>query len=991
MKKIAAIIITVSAVLAAPCQLRAQYNSSVITDKYVEGPGNDGNYTLTLETYVTGKIGQQAIEVPADIIIAMDYSGSMKNTGGYDYPTFNAAETKLIQGTGKKGGAASKAWSYSGVGYGNTSGTAAYQYSYYYEPDETWYPVRRSKTLPRSATSATKDVRALWIVTKSGETWYLRGTGLSDTYDTSIRADNATIFTGELRKGWRYYKKLDNDESKGYDNKSPYYGINYGNADGTANSQWYYKHTDGKYYPVRRSNKLPDSKGTNTARALWVVIDGETKYLTCSGLADDYDHTIVSDKVSICFLDLYKGWTDATITAVATDYGAAGAAGGHYYKHSDGIYYPVKKEQMSDSGTKYQSVVMIDGTKWYLNGDGITQDPCPVANGTKMSIYFGSLYTVKTVKAFTKYEGLKRAVTGFIDALYNHSVEKGGYEHRVALLAWGSGIWYTQSTIKEKKGDKAPTGSGSNTSVTYNNSGNSSIRYKIAYPNLKEYSASGASCQSVRILKDFRNIMNTTERNQLIAEFDAQPTKWELASDPRWGLQLTRKLFQREGTPGGVNFNDVNGIENYEKPLLSGDALANYASRPKIVILISDGDFNGFNKSGYTDSDDNTKTYYPPSDSHSKSEINYAITYANDMKEQGITIYDIHVSTKPVNANEKAIASGPDYVLTATNYTDELLNAMLSVVQDIDGASVNLGSTAVIQDVVTKEFSVPGNLSDIGVYTSACIGATGGSTGGGDEDDEGDEGEVGDVTGSGELIFSETLEPFAADVSKTVNPDGTTTVLVTNFDYAANWCGKHADGNYDGRKLVLKIPIKPDDNLVGGKIATNTSQSVVIDGDGKPIQVFPTPYIGPLPVHIQIAKQGLLKDESAVFGIYRKPLDVEDDPYDGGSSEEDEETGGATGPENPDTPANPVYESEPFMTVILTGKEDGSEVIADIAGLDPGYCYKVVEMSWSWRYESDVKERDTETTLINPLRFVNTLRNDNLLKSGEDTKQNKFF
>lgn len=966
MKKIIVTIMAVAFLILAAPGLHAQLNSGVVTNKWVEQDGS-GNYTLTLETYVTGKVAQQATEVPVDIVIAMDYSGSMKKTGGYDTPTFNAAVTKLITGSGTKGGSASKAWTYTGLGYGNTTGTAAYQLSYYYEPDHTWYPVRRSKTLPRSATSTTNDVRAFWIVTNSGETWYLRGTGLSDTYDTSIRADNVTIFTGELRKGWRYYKKIDNDDSQGYDNASPYYGINYGNTAGTANNQWYYKHTDGQYYPVRRSNTLPDSKGGNTARALWVVIDGSTKYLTCSGLADDYDHTIVSDKVSICFIPLYKGWSDATITAVETDYGVAGNAGGHYYKHTDDKYYPVKKEQLSGDMMYQAYIILSDGSKWYLNGDGISQDPFPYSKNTKVSLYFGNLYTVKTVNAFTKYEGLKRAVTGFVDALYAHSQEKG-LHHRVALTMWGGGIWYSHDPIRGKKGNINSTKYYYNTS---NSKQSSQLRLNVNYPNLKEYSASGKTAQSVRILKDFRDILATNSRTELKNEFAAQPTKWQFASDPYWGLQLVDKLFEREGTPGGYDFNDVTGtdesrIGSYEKPKLTGDDLANYDIRPKIVIFLSDGEYNSFNKTGWIE--DGT-TYYGKNTTESQQEIQRAVTLANSMKAKDIKIYVLHVNTKVVNNNERAISSGPDYLLTATEYNEELLNAMLSIVQDIDGAAINLGTNAIVQDVVTKEFSVPGNISDIEVYTSACTG----------------------VDENSQLTFDDTLVPFDASVTKQVNADGTTTIQVSNYDYAAddNWCGKRAGGSYAGHKLVLKIPIVASEDLVGGYVYTNTTNAVVIDGDGNTVQVYPRPQVGPFPVHLKIAKEGLLEGESAVFHIYRKPLPPEDE---GGESGDEEDEPGATTPDpEPSTELETVYETTPIMTVILTGNAEGTEVTADIVGLDPGYYYKIVEANWGWKYDPNVSERNTETQFQNPFRFVNTLRDETLPKSAEDIKRNMFF
>ena len=84
MKKILTGIITAAALLVSAFALHAQ-NNGIHTDKYIsDGPDVNGNYTLTLESFVTGKVTITESESPADIVLVMDYSSSMELPAAYD-------------------------------------------------------------------------------------------------------------------------------------------------------------------------------------------------------------------------------------------------------------------------------------------------------------------------------------------------------------------------------------------------------------------------------------------------------------------------------------------------------------------------------------------------------------------------------------------------------------------------------------------------------------------------------------------------------------------------------------------------------------------------------------------------------------------------------------------------------------------------------------------------------------------------------------------
>ena len=966
MKKIYAYIIAAVALFAITPGVYAQ----VVTNKWVnKTPNADGTHTLTLESYVTGRVDTQETEKATDFVILLDYSGSMTSAAGKD-PTFNAAVTEKKETSGQRISETKSAstttagyWTYSNTAYGNGSGTANLQW-YYREGTAapyTYYPVYRVANLANSDGSA-NNCRALYIM-KGSTKWYLQPDGtIAKTYVKTNTSNSKKLFVGTLYKGWSYATYADADGNKtytgAYDNKSHYYS--YGltaNATGTANNQFYYYdadkvlYTTSYYYPVMKANNLPDANGGNNARAFYVERSGVRKYLNLQGkLVDTYDKTITTDNRTITFATLYRGWTYSTITAALNDGTTTGAAGGHWIKYStdalgNAAYYPLQKETLTDANKKYQ-VFFIDrnGVKRYLRAISTTPSTsaCAYSAGTSVTLFMGNLYTVASWGDYTRYEGLKRAAAAFAEGVSKHAKEKG-ITHRIAMLSFGSSYWVPYHVDNSNHHPASTT----DQDPAYNLTGKVK---DVRYPYLKPVPV-GTNARGARVLVNYQTMYKasdesvaTTSLQNILNVFNTTPTTMCDATDLNFGMALSYAMFDREWR--GVesvrkNFDGTGNIERYEYSYLSTsyDAISDY-KRPKTLIVVSDGSWNTYDFNYDSAHPAEGQTSRTSNSALNEEARQNAITRANSIKSTfGAKIYCIHVNTNNINKYEKQIATSADYCIKATDYGKELVDAMLTIVNKIDVADINLTSTAVVQDIVTPEFTVPAN-AQIKTFTANCTG----------------------IDSENDLTFG-SRTAFTTTINKTANADGTTTVTVSGFDYSGNWCGLHANGNYSGKKLIIEIPILPDPDIVGGIFPTNTSQSNILDKPGgKEVATFPIPELEFDSISLRIVKKGLRKNDSAVFEIYRKSRT----------------TTGAT------------YGVTPYMTVLLTGNASGSDVQAVITGLNKDYHYKIKETSWSWLYTPEVVELSTEDQTENPFVFTNTLDDEGVPKNDEDVEHNEM-
>lgn len=255
----------------------------------------------------------------------------------------------------------------------------------------------------------------------------------------------------------------------------------------------------------------------------------------------------------------------------------------------------------------------------------------------------------------------------------------------------------------------------------------------------------------------------------------------------------------------------------------------------KVVIMFTDGEPN--HGSGFVD-----------------TVATDTIKAAYDLKHSGATVFSVGVFSSSVdskvypymnlvssnypdaqsfNANADATVHG--YFMTSDNSAD-LTNIFQTISQEVGGASVTLTETTVLKDTVSKYFDLDTDGVDakaIKVHTETCtaIDADGNPTAWSNDNNEGQ--------------YQYVL-------------DGKT-ITVTGFDYSANWVGSH-NGQPDGKKIVLRIPIKPiDEKCWGLGLPTNDAANSGIYVDGKSVAPFPVPTVN-FPyyeiVHVRMGDNG---------------------------------------------------------------------------------------------------------------------------------------
>lgn len=257
----------------------------------------------------------------------------------------------------------------------------------------------------------------------------------------------------------------------------------------------------------------------------------------------------------------------------------------------------------------------------------------------------------------------------------------------------------------------------------------------------------------------------------------------------------------------------------------------------KVVIMFTDGEPNhgsGFVASVATDT----------------------IKAAYDLKHSGASVYSVGVFNSKVNSkvypymnlvssnypdaqsfNANADATVHGYFMTSDNSAG-LTNIFQTISQEIGGASVTLTETTVLKDTISDYFNLDESVDGsrkIEVHTETCtaIDADGNPTAWQKDNDN----TVYNVKTAGK------------------------TITVEGFDYSANWVGSH-NGRPGGKKIVLRIPIKPiDSECWGENLPTNDGANSGIYVGETPVAPFPVPTVN-FPyyeiVHVRMGADGKL-------------------------------------------------------------------------------------------------------------------------------------
>ena len=778
----------------------------------------------------------------------------------------------------------------------------------------------------------------------NGSRKYLTINGVSDTAPASVTNGYCLVYNGELYTGgWSYT------------------GIT---TDGTANGGRYYLYND-EYYPVVRETVSGNYQA-------YITVNNNKLYLSGDDVSST-PPTAAGTELMLYYGDLYtagpsNGWTYANLTIGNSDVNTT-----LLYKHSDKKYYPVIKKTEGGirqayvnlpEGTKYlnpsgaltdtpypnattDNVVLYSGTlykggwrsiditpgaatsghyllyegeyypliketatgltnqvyvnlpegKRYLAGYTVSPDPYPTTTGgTYSTIYFEPLY-VRSSTGYNRAEGLRRAVDSFIDALAESS-ERDNLDHRLALIKFNRDRWKVGTSNATRD-----------------------------YPYLLE-----EDFQNVysHILRDFRVMTNSTQVAELKTGLPNPIPAADIEGGSYYGrgLSLAKGLFNRElGPVDGTDINNDRTIQEFEKPTLSGTDHDEYAKRPKIVIVVGDCEFTAGS---------------------------YAVDMADDLKAMGAKIFVVRVNSGDTGlANARSIATSNDMVVSVSDYDETLIEALMSITDEIGGEDLEVEGTVVTVDVVSKAFDIPKG-EDVSKPTVLVANLTGKR--------EGTSWDPAPLTTGvdGDFVFYTFGTPVVQDVTvdpttgetpsgiklvETTDAEGNEKLEVTGFDYSAHWCGpdnKTSSGYHQaGQKLILRFTVVPNEAAVGGpEVQTNEEESGIWvsdpdDPDTKiKIATFNQPSVS-LPVNLWIEKQGLTGDDSAVFTIYYADPSA---PANAGKS-----------------PHEMTYQS--FTKVIVHAKDmvDGKALVK-ITGLDSKSYYKIKEDAWAWSYDDQTGE-----------------------------------
>ncbi len=367
-----------------------------------------------------------------------------------------------------------------------------------------------------------------------------------------------------------------------------------------------------------------------------------------------------------------------------------------------------------------------------------------------------------------KLNALKESVQSFITSVEEDAVETGA-QHRIAIVGFASEYGYGNNT-------EILSVEGHNTLIT----GTKEDYIGVAYDEITN--------------NDYRNALQdvTDPDGQIMLDNATNSLAANGATRSDLGMKMAEEIL------------DANPVGN--------------SGRKQVVIMFTDG----------------TPT---TSNSFSSSVANDAVNYAKNMKDAGVTVYTIGIfdGAQPLtpagdenntegNENKYMHAVSSNYP-NAESYTNlgssantppktyylsagdaNTLNKIFeNIYHEIVTPSLELGSSAVLKDVVSDYFQLPEGFNASNVTV-----------------------EVMEATGSGETpTWVKTDQTLSATVD-----EATKTVSVTGFDYSANAVVKNSNGEWKGKKLVVSFNVEPRDGFLGGNaVPTNDSESGVYDGN----------------------------------------------------------------------------------------------------------------------------------------------------------------
>lgn len=159
-----------------------------------------------------------------------------------------------------------------------------------------------------------------------------------------------------------------------------------------------------------------------------------------------------------------------------------------------------------------------------------------------------------------------------------------------------------------------------------------------------------------------------------------------------------------------------------------------------------------------------------------------------------------------------------------------LNNIFQTISQTIGSTPVKLTSTSVLRDVISDSFKLPAGAdkSSIKAYSVDCL----------------------DKNSDGSYSWQDKSAWTAISPENIELTDNNKTINVTGFDYADNWVDQFgvkdspSGGTSHGKKLVVEIPIVPEQDATGSVKTNGDASGIYADSTVKdPVEKFPSPVV----------------------------------------------------------------------------------------------------------------------------------------------------
>lgn len=385
--------------------------------------------------------------------------------------------------------------------------------------------------------------------------------------------------------------------------------------------------------------------------------------------------------------------------------------------------------------------------------------------------------------SITRQQAMKTAVNNFISAVYDkYDAEKS--DHRIALVTFGGDAQISQHwTDVDEQGKTELQKTVNDLKDPYNTATNVGTGMAHAADLMgSQYSYSGT---------------NTTRQKVVILFTDGVPT-----TSQNFEVAVANEAIQKARTlkNDGVAVYAIGFFQGANPKQLYGDKGFDRNSNGSVGSNWSD--FSWWNIG-------DIRSYDVPAGNRFLNYIssNFLSTTEIGIKSYKATFLGIGYHGWEITKNFNRNSSG--YYLTA-NDSASLNSIFKTISENIQTADIDLGSEAVVRDVVSPYFDLPADASGVKLYTA---------------------------TAKADGTFN---APAPADASIRAEIQGNA-LNVTGFDFNANFVSSRMkdDGTY-GKKLIIEFTITPKADFIGGnQVPTNDwEQSGVYDKDGTEVKKF---------------------------------------------------------------------------------------------------------------------------------------------------------